>query len=448
MKDSVGDKLPTLRETDRQRTRQRNGGREMSKGVTGLRQGDIDVLRGLAERKGGIAREAVNDERRRAWYGLDCGQGDRVMVLAEHGGVRDAKRPVPEDALECADEWAREVEYGLRAEIYQFEELRDDHVVEPYVDVKWQVTESDYGVEVVNRCGGDDEHMGSYVWEAPIRDLDKDFDKLHARTFSVDREGTLEVKARLEKVLGGILPVRIRGGHIWTFGLTIKAIKLIGLEQLWLVMHDNPDGLHRLMEFLRDDHLNFADWLEAEGLYSLNNENDYIGSGSLGYTRALPRAERAEGECVRKQDLWVLLESQETIGVGPDQFAEFVLPYQASIAERFGRVYYGCCEPVDNRWHVIKRIANLARVSVSAWADQAFMAEALGRDYVFSRKPNPAMISTGVFDEQVIRDDIRQTLEVAGACRVEIIMKDVHTLNNEPERLARWVQIAREVIEE
>jgi hypothetical protein len=74
------------------------------------------------------------------------------------------------------------------------------------------------------------------------------------------------------------------------------------------------------------------------------------------------------------------------------------------------------------------------------------MAEALGRDYVFSRKPNPSLISTGVFDESAIRDDIRRTLDVAGDCRLEIIMKDVHTLNNEPERLARWVRLAREEV--
>jgi hypothetical protein len=76
------------------------------------------------------------------------------------------------------------------------------------------------------------------------------------------------------------------------------------------------------------------------------------------------------------------------------------------------------------------------------------MAQALGSDYVFSRKPNPTLISTGVFDEQVIRSDVRQTLDVACGCgcRLEIIMKDVHTLHDEPQRLAHWVQIAREEI--
>jgi hypothetical protein len=201
------------------------------------------------------------------------------------------------------------------------------------------------------------------------------------------------------------------------------------------------------MAFLRDDYLAFTAWLEQEGLYSLNNENDYTGSGSMGYTRALPQPDWKDGSPVRRRDLWVLSESQETVGVGPNQFEEFVFPYQRDIVSQFGRCYYGCCEPVHNRWHVIRQFPGLARVSVSPWADQRFMAEGLGRDYVFSRKPNPSLISTGVFDEDVIRRDLRQTLEAARHCRLEIIMKDVHTLNNEPGRLARWVQIAREEVD-
>jgi len=66
---------------------------------------------------------------------------------------------------------------------------------------------------------------------------------------------------------------------------------------------------------------------------------------------------------------------------------------------------------------------------------------------VYSRKPNPTLISTERFDEAAIRADIRHTLSAAKGCRVELVMKDVHTLNNEPERAARWVKIAREEIE-
>jgi hypothetical protein len=413
---------------------------------TGLCPSDRDSLRRLGARVREIAEHPANRERRDAWYALDSGKGHRVMVLTEHEGIRDAVLPVPDSALVCADPWARAIERELRGRLYHFEVVRDDRVVDAAVSTNWRIDRGHYGVEVVMHQGGDATHMGSRRWDPPIQDLDRDFAKLRPRTFSVDREATFREKTRLEAVFGGILDVRLSGSHYWTMGMTWKAIELIGLEGLMLALYDNPDGLHRLMAFLRDDHLAFADWLEREGLYSLNNANDSIGSGSYGFTRALPRADWTPGSPVRTRDLWVLLESQETVGVGPDLFEAFIFPYQRAIAERFGRCYYGCCEPVNSRWHVLERLPNLERVSVSPWADEAFMARTLGNRYVYSRKPNPSLISTGIFDEGAIRADLRHTLEVTPGCRVEIIMKDVHTLSNEPDRLARWVRIAREEI--
>jgi hypothetical protein len=407
---------------------------------------DVDILRRLAERKAEISRHPTNTERRNAWLKHNTGPGGRVMVLAEHGGVQDPNRPVPDSWLECEGKWARELEMGLRTEIYLFEMLKDDHVIEPRITTNWQVAISDYGVKTVVHHGDNDDRMGSWSWDPPIADLDRDFDKLKARTFSVNREATFEARAVLEEVFGGILDIQIRGGFYWTMGMTWPAIDLIGLENLMVFMYDNPAGLHRLMTFLRDDHVALAKWLEAEGLCSLNNENDYIGSGSLGYTTDLPQPDYAAAGCVRAKDLWVLVESQETVGVGPDQFEEFIFPYQLSVAELFGKTYYGCCEPVHSRWHILKRIPNLSHVSVSPWAEQEFMAQEVGTRWVYSRKPNPTLISTPQFDENAIRKDIRDTLEIAKGCRVEIIMKDVHTLNNEPERLSRWVEIARQEI--
>ncbi len=407
------------------------------------KQADIDILRRLAERVRAISESPVNAERRRAWYALDAGEADRVMILAELSGVRDRNHPLPGEICRCVGEWARGVEYGLRATIWQFEELQDDHVVEPVINTNWKVATSNYGVVVIMHHSDSGTPLGARCWDPPIRDLDKDFDNLHPRTFSVDRDASLAAKARLENVFDGILSVRMRGAHYWTLGMTWPAIELIGLEGLMMAMYDNPAGLHRLMAFLRDDHLAFIDWLEREGLYSLNNENEYLGSGSVGYTHSLPQADWKPGSIVRNRDLWMLSESQETVGVGPPQFEEFIFPYQLELVAKFGKCYYGCCEPVHNRWHILKQLPNLARVSVSPWADQVFMAEALGRDCVFSRKPNPTLISTSLFDENAIRADLRQTLDIARACRLEIIMKDVHTLNNEPTRLARWVRLAR-----
>ena len=75
--------------------------------------------------------------------------------------------------------------------------------------------------------------------------------------------------------------------------------------------------------------------------------------------------------------MWCLTESQETVGVSPEQFEEFVFQYQLPLQERFGLNCYGCCEPLQSRWHIVKKIPRLRRVSVSPWADQEMMAEML-----------------------------------------------------------------------
>lgn len=408
---------------------------------------DLEILRTLAKRIAEISALEENQERRQAWYAHDAGEPVRPMVLIEPFGVDEKEFPEDYRRVECGEEWARELEGDLRRQIWQFENVRDDQVIEPHINCPWRVEVSNYGVEEHYDYGDNPEGMrGSYKWDAPIKDLDRDFDQLHPRTYTVDRDATLAWKALMEEVFDGILQARIRGKFWWTMGMTWEAIKLVGLENLMLLMYDNPKGLHRLMGFLRDDHMAFARWLETEGLLTLNNENDYIGSGSIAYTRALPHPDKPAEGPARMKDLWLLLESQETVGVGPELFGEFIYPYQASIAEHFGRVYYGCCEPVHSRWHIVKHLTNLRRVSVSPWCDQEFMAAHMEAGQAFCRKPNPAQISTDNFDEDHIRCDLRTTLDAAGGMPLEIAMKDVHTVRSHPERFGRWVELAREEI--
>ncbi len=431
---------------------------------------DLHILRELLKRKRDLAQQPVMAERRALWTRHAALDSQRPMILIETGGVLD--EVVPLSALQCQANWARAMERALREEIFRAQEIRDDYVVEPWLEYQWEVNGGDYGVTTVKQRGENAGKLASYHWEAPIKDLDQDFDRLHFRRLSVNRERTLAWKALLEEHFADILPVRRRGSYWWTSGLTWTAIDLIGLEGFMLAMVDNPAGLHRLMAFLRDDFLQAMDWFEKEELLSLNNENDYVGSGTLGYSaelpkekagtneaapqskaapqsRAAPQGEAAQGDQgARLADLWGLSESQETVGVSPKMFEEFVFQYQVPITQRFGFVYYGCCEPIHQRIHIIQRLPNLRRVSVSPWCNQEKMVNILGDGVIHCCKPNPAMISTDVFDEDAIRANLRATLQVCQEVPLELVMKDVHTVNDQPARMGRWVQIAREVCAE
>lgn len=114
---------------------------------------------------------------------------------------------------------------------------------------------------------------------------------------------------------------------------------------------------------------------------------------------------------------------------------------------RFGLTCYGCCEPLDKRWHIVRNFPNLRRVSVSPWSDREVMAHNLEDRFIFSMKPNPADLAMETLDEERLRAIIRHDLAVTRGCRVEMILKDTHTIRREPRRVTRWVEIAREEIE-
>lgn len=206
---------------------------------------------------------------------------------------------------------------------------------------------------------------------------------------------------------------------------------------------DYPEEIHRLMGILRDGTAAKIDFLEAEGLLGLNNDGSYVGTGGFGWSDELPSA-GCDGSRVRARDLWGSADSQETVGVSPAMFEEFVLPYQLPLLERFGLNCYGCCEPLDARWLQVSRVPRLRRASVSPWASVPKMAEYLGDRYVFSLKPSPTPLAMPVLDEAEARASLRASLAAARDCRMEVIMKDNHSLGGNPANASRWVAIARE----
>jgi hypothetical protein len=140
--------------------------------------------------------------------------------------------------------------------------------------------------------------------------------------------------------------------------------------------------------------------------------------------------------------------AQEFAAVSPAMHEEFLLRYQLPILSRFGLSAYGCCEDLTHKIDMLRRIPNLRRIAVSPFADVARCAERIGRDYVLSYRPSPAdMVGYG-FDPDRIRSILRRDLRACAACHVDITLKDVETVQGDPDRVGRWVKITREVISE
>ena len=401
-----------------------------------------DILRDLAKRVTEIAAHPTQDDKKKLWLKHNALGETRPLIFADPENAWYELIPAAE--LESEGSLARLWEFRLRKEIYWAEKIGDDRVAEPIFTVYRIFEESGWGLDV-KIVGGDGD--GAYRWDSPLTDY-SDLDKLSFRYININSEKTQRLHDLAQDVLGDILQVRLEGVWWWSLGMTSDLIMLRGFQQVLYDMIDNPDGLHRLMAFLRDDNLAKLDFLEANGLLSLNNGGDFVGTGGYGWSSELP-APGMDGEKVRTRDMWGFCESQETVGVSPKMFEEFAFAYQLPILERFGLNIYGCCEPLDQRFDIIKRIPRLRKVTVSPWSDVEQMAESLGSDYIYTRKVNPADIAQHTIDEEVIRKGLRDMLRVTtrNRCHVEILMRDVLTLNWNPEHIIRWTQIAREECE-
>jgi len=425
-----------------------------------ISQKDRTVIRELAAKRMDLASLPVMQERKRLWKAVHDLNAERPVILFETDWIDGF---VEDRELLCEDPFLRSVERSMRITLRHAEELGDDIVIEPYYRLGWRMTFSDYGVPVEIRSAVCPEPSIAYSFSFPIASPE-DISKLRNRTFAVDRKQTLRRKETLEDVVGDILPVKIGNydpfiyefdvgefgdlgfnGNFF-FGLTWQLYRFIGNQGLLYWVYDAPEAIHKLMSYLLDDRIAVFDYLEKEGLLALNTDSQMAGPRSYGYVSDLPEPDGREE--VTLKDLWGWAESQEFESVSPEMYKEFVLPYLAKLSEKFGLVYYGCCERIDDRLEMIMdAIPNLRSVSVSGWSDFAKVAEMLGNDYVYSRKPVPANISGPNPDWNALEEDMKETYAVARDCNVEILYRDVYTINGDRSRLRQWVDMTKAIFQ-
>jgi hypothetical protein len=403
---------------------------------------DRDVLRELASRWMELASLPVMAERKRQWATLKDLRAERPMVLFETWTLENY---VEESELKCTDPALRGIEFNMRHVIRQVEEVNDDTVVEPVWRMGWSVSGTDYGVPLITEGAEDIEggHVG-YHYNHPIQ-TPADVEKLKPRSWCVDREASHRQFERVSGIFGDIMPVKLHGTQDLHAALTGDLFRLLGNDNLLIWVYDEPETIHKVMAYLRDDRLAYFAWMEEEGLLGLNDHFTFVGSGSPGYTKALPAADYA-GKA-RLKDVWVWMESQETTSISPSMFTEFFLPYMAEVSAMFGLIYYGCCEPVHDRWQPITQaIPHIRAVSVSPWCDMNSIAAQLGRDVVFSRKPRPAPMSGATADWDALEKDLDETLAAAKDCNLELVFRDVYRIGGDRPRLRKWAEMAKSKI--
>lgn len=405
---------------------------------------DKTVLRTLAEQVAGVAALPQQEEKRRLWRRLNGLKPERPMVMIAQVCWNEL---AADDllALECGDAECRQYEQRLRRTLYQWEHFAVDMVVEPYLTVEKAVSGTGFGVETLADVAITDptnavrgQHYQNQF------ETDADLEKIKEPLVVHDAAETARREAVAHEIFDGVMEVRTAGVDPSYMSLWDPISHWMSVEGALYAVADRPDFVHAMLDRMTRGYLSMLDQLEEQNL--LCGTQPLIHCTGA-YTDELPGTAH-DPQHPRTKDLWCMGLAQMFSTVSPAMFDEFEVAYVSRLAERFGLVYYGCCDPLDLKMAQVRKIPKVRKVSMSPWTSQGRGASELRGDYVFSRKPNPAFLARDIFREDEVRTDLQETVDVCKQhkCPLEIILKDISTIRYEPQRLERWAQIAMETV--
>ena len=408
---------------------------------------DKEILRELAEKKATIGALAVQQEKVRLWTALNDLKSERPMVWINELCWNEMNVD-GELTLQCQGDWARGQEQNLRCELYQWNHLPGDMVVNPWIECPRAIHSTDFGiVEDADVMETNSENsIISRHFNVQIEEF-ADLDKIAMPVVTHNEKVTAFRQDAFNEVFAEILPVKTVGQtHIW-FAPWDYLIRWTGIENAMIGLYENPDLYHAAIDRLVDAWMVELDQFEEQNLLSPDNGSVRVGSGGYGYVSELSKG-AADEEPAKPHNMWGCSNAQIFSSVSPEMHWDFAIAHDIRWMKRWGLNYYGCCEPLDHKVELLRRIPNLRKVSASPWCDSKKIINGLGSDYVISRKPSPAVFAGDTWNPTFARQQIREFLDLTeGQCHVELIMKDISTVRHDPQRLWDWARIAMEEAE-
>ena len=401
------------------------------------------ILRDLAKKQLDLSRTEQNQKRIREWYAHNSLQGQRPMIHLEMGTFEHEIIP---DLLKCQGEFAREIETSLYENFLNQELFDDDRVTPDYYAVFFDTWFNLFQIPIHVRSLN-----GSFGHEFPsvVEDLEADYHKLKKSSYGVNRESTAERFRVLQETFGDILPVKMSMPALYSVP-TQMVVHFMKMEHMMYNIYDYPELFQEMMGRIADDTLEYYRFLEKECLILPTVAGEPLGQGTWCYNCELPGPEEASCRPLVTRDVWGFMDSQETVGMSPQMYQEFIFPCYQKIAGQYGLLSYGCCEPVHPIWDsCLSGLKNLRKVSISPWCDEEFMGERLaGTGIIYHRKPSPNYLGVGdALDEEGLRASLRKTLRAARGCKLEITQRDVYTIHRDVKKARRYVDIIKEEIE-
>lgn len=408
---------------------------------------DKAIIREVAKRQLEFANQESNKKKIAEWYQHNALQGQRPMIHLEMWTF--AQEILPQ-RLACKGEYARQVETALYCNFLNQELFDDDRVTPDYFplnyDTYFELFDIPVAVEHTTDNSGSESVGHHFV--SVLEDLEDDYHKIKPSRFGVDLERTEQKKQILSETLGDILPVRMQMDCLYSVP-TQMLVHIMSMENMMFAMYDYPELFLQMMNQIADDTLAYYRMLEEKKLIWPTTTFESVGQGTWSFNHELPDWDELEKRPFTTKDVWGFMDSQETVGISPAMYEEFIFPCYQKISSQYGLLSYGCCEPVDPIWdNCISKLDNLRKVSISPWCKEEFMSERLaGSKIIYHRKPSPNFLGVDkVLDEEAVRNHIRASLIAAKGCKMEITQRDVYTIHHDIAKAKRYVDIIKEEI--
>jgi len=412
---------------------------------------DKEILRELGKKYREIGELPVQKETISLWKAINSLKPERPMVMIDQLPWHELNAE-GELTLKTSDPFCQNIETRLRRELYKWKHFRVDMVIEPVLRSAPVVEGWDFGLKIqeeekaVTDVNND---VVGHFYKDQLKE-EQDIQKIKNPNIRLNREQTEKNFETMKEIFNDVIEVR-KEGIMYGFPVWDVIVMLRGAGELLLDMALRPEFMHKIISRFSEAYLVGLDQLEAQGLLGYGFRTIHC-SGA--HTNELPSfIEKFSGTGFdpskpKAKDTWTFGMAQIFSTASPAMHDEFEIEYAKKWFAKFGLGYYGCCEPLDKKIDIIRKLPNVRKISISPWADVKNAAEHIGKDYVVSRKSSPAFFSRGSFEIEAIAADTR---DVIAACKkssspVEFILKDISTVAYKPERLTQWAETVMNIV--
>ena len=408
---------------------------------------DAQMLKELAKQYAQVAALPIQRQRMEQWRDINSLRPNKPLIWMNEICWHEMNTNGELDIL-CQSPLAQRIEGELRKNLYQWNHMQGDMILEPvlYSPIILENTGIGVTVEADLRESDKNSTIASRSFHNQFQ-YEEDLEKLKMPELTYHENRTRDFYQVYKNLFDGILPVEIRGCHGFWFAPWDDIVFWMNATNVLSNLTEKPELMHKLVSKLVDMYIAVLDQMIKLNLLARNDCNVRIGSGAYGYVDDLPGKDYNPHN-VRTVDMWGSATPQIFAVVSPQMHDEFGLQYEFKWLSRFGLNYYGCCESVDGKMDVLEKIPNLRKISVSPWSNTAVAAERMKGKYVVSLKPSPSVLAFDTFSPELVEKELREKLEQTKGCCVEIVLKDISTVRYDYKRLWEWTDIATRVARE